>query len=111
MREGLRNENDELSVGNILLSLQRTTCMGRVGGAALSDSIRFCSNFGSFRPICLLVFRWSILTLLSSISTCFSSGCRWSSMSLPIVKPGSGVSFFFRPFFGVPVSDSGSSSS
>ena len=64
MREGLRNENDEPSVGNILLSSQRTTCIGRVGGAALSDSTRFSSNFGFFRLRCLFVFSWSILTLL-----------------------------------------------
>ena len=32
-------------------------------------------------------------------------------MSVPIVRTGSGVSFFFRPFFGVPVSDSDSSGS
>ena len=37
MREGSRNKNNELSIGNILLSSQRTTCMGRVSGAASSD--------------------------------------------------------------------------
>ena len=105
MREGSRNEKSEQSVGNILLSSQRTTCNGPVGGAALSDSIRFCSNFVSFRLICPFVFSWSILTLSSSTSTCLPSGFRWSSMSVPKVKPGSGVSFFLRPFFGVPASD------
>ena len=104
MREGSRNEKSEQSVGNILLSSQRTTCNGPFGGAASSDSIRFCSNFVSFRLICSFVFSWSILTLSSSTSTCLPSGFRWSSMSVPIVRPGSGVSFFFRPFFGVPSS-------
>ena len=74
MREGSRNKNDELSVGNILLSSQRTTCMGRVGGVASSGSIRFSTKLGSFFLICPFAFSWSILTLLSSISTCFSSG-------------------------------------
>ena len=105
MREGSRNEKSEKSVGNILLSFQRTTCNGPVGGAASSDSIRFCSNFVSFRPICPFVFPWSILTLSSSTSTCLPSGFRWSSISVPKVKRGSGVSFFLRPFFGVPASD------
>ena len=91
MRERSRNKENEQSVGNILLSSQRTTCMGPVGGAASSDSIRFCSNLASFRLICPFVFSWSILTLSSSISTCFPSGCRWSSISVPIVRPGSGV--------------------
>ena len=56
MRKGWRNEKSEQSVGNILLSSQRTTCNGLVGGAALSDSIRFCSNFVPFRLICPFVF-------------------------------------------------------
>ena len=55
MREGSRNEKSEQSVGNILLSSQRTTCKGPVGGAASSDSIRFCSNFASF---CLILKRY-----------------------------------------------------
>ena len=61
MREGSRNEKSEQSVGNILLCSQRTTCNGPVGGATSSDSIRFCSNFVSFRltksnlPLCLLL--------------------------------------------------------
>ena len=105
MREGLRNGKSEQSVGNILLSSQRTTCNGPVGGAAPSDSIRFCSNFVSFLLICPFVFSWSILTLSSSTSTCLPSGFRRSSMSVPKVRPGSGVSFFFRPFYGVPASD------
>ena len=105
MREGSRNEKSEKSVGNILLSSQGTTCNGPVGGAASSDSMRFCSNFASFRLICPFVFSWSILTLSSSTSTCLPSGFRWSSMSVTNVKPGSGVSFFLRPFFGVPASD------
>ena len=105
MREGSRNKKSEQSVGNILLSSQRTMCNGPVGVATSSDSIRFCSNFVSFRLICPLVFFWSILTLSSSTSTCLPSGFRWSSMSVPKVKPGSGVSFFLRPFFGVPASD------
>ena len=83
----------------------RTTCNGPVGGAASSDSIHFCSNFVSFRLICPFVFSWSILTLSSSTSTCLPSGFMWSPMSVPIVSPGSGVCFFFRPFFGVPASD------
>ena len=111
MREGSRNEKSKQSVGNILLSSQRTTRMGPVGGAASSDSIRFCSNFASFRLICPFVFSWSILTLSSSTSTCLPSGFRWCSMSVPIVRPGSGVSFFFRPLFGVPASNSDSSGS
>ena len=105
MREGSRNEKSEQSVGNILLSSQRKMCNGPVGGAASSDSIRFCSNFVSFRLICPFFFSWLILTLSSSTSTCLSSGFRWCSMSVPKVKPGSGVSFFLRPFFGVPASD------
>ena len=105
MGEGLRNKKSEQSVGNILLSSLRTTCNRPVGGAASSDSIRFSSNFVSFRLICPFVFSWSILTLSSSTSTCLRSGSRWSSMSVPKVKPGSGVSFFLRPFFGVPASD------
>ena len=105
MREGLRNEKSKKSVGNILLSCQSTTCKWPVGGAASSDSICFCSNFVSFRLICPFVFSWSILTLSSSTSTCLPSGFRWSSMSVPKVKPGSGVSFFLRPFFGVPASN------
>ena len=104
MCEGSRNEKSEQSVGNILLSSQRTTCNGPVGRAASSDSIRFCSNFVSFRLICPFVFSWSILTLSSSTSTCLPSGFRWSSMSVPKVKPGSGFSFFLRPFFGVAAS-------
>ena len=108
MREGSRNEKNEQSVGNILLSSQRTTCTGPVGGAASNDSIPFRTNFTSSRLICLFVCSWSILTLSSSRSTCFPSGFRWSSMSVPIVRPGSGVSFFFRPFFGVPAFDSDS---
>ena len=111
MREGSRNEKNQQSVGNILLFSQRKTCMGPVGGAASSDSMRFCNNFASFRLICPFVFSWSILTLSSSTSACFPSGFRWSSMSVPIVRPGSGVSFFFHPFFGVPASDSDSSGS
>ena len=105
MREGSRNEKSEQSVGNILLSSQRTTCNGPVGGAASSDSIRFCSNFVSFCLICLFVFSWSILTLSSSTSTCLPSSFKWSSMSVPKFRPGSGVSFFFRPFFCGPASD------
>ena len=105
MREGSRNEKSEQSVGNILLSSQRTTCNGPVGGAASSDSIRFCGNFVSFRLICPFVFFWSILTLSSSFSTCLPSGFRWSSMSVRKVEPGSGFCFFLRPFFGVPASD------
>ena len=105
MREGSRNGKSEQSVGNILLSSQRTTCNGPVGGAASSDSIRFCSNFVSFRLICPLVFSWSILMLSSSTSTCLPSSFRWSSMSVPKVQPGSGASFFLRSFFGVPASD------
>ena len=105
MREGSRNEKSEKSVGKILLSSQRTTCNGPVGGAASSDSIRFCSNFASFCLICPFVFSWLILTLSSSTFTCLPSGFRWSSMSVPKVKPGSGVSFFLRPFFGFAASD------
>ena len=105
MREGSRNEKSKQSVGNILLSSQRTTCSGPVGGAALSDSIRFCSNFVYFRLICPFVFSWLILTLSSSTSSCLPSGFRWFSMSVPKVKPGSGFSFLIRPFFGVPASD------
>ena len=105
MREGSRNEKSGQSVGNILLSSQRTTCNGPVGGAASSDSIRFCSNFVSFRVICPFVFSWSILTLSSSTSNCLPSGFRWSSMSVPKVEPGSGVSFFLRSFFRVQASD------
>ena len=105
MREGSRNEKSEQSVGNILLSSRGATCNGPVGGAASSDSIRFCSNFVSFCLICPFVFSWSILTLSSSTSTCLPSGFRWSSMLVHKVKPGSGVSFFLRPFFGVPASD------
>ena len=106
MREGSCNKKSEQSVGNILLSSHRTTCNGPVGGAASSDSIRFCSNFVSFRLICPSVFClfWSILMLSSSTSTCLPSGFRWCSMSVPKVRPGSGVSFFFRPFFGVSAS-------
>ena len=63
MSEGSRNEKSEQSVGNILLSSQRTTCNGLVGGAASSDSIRFCSNFVSFRLICPFLISWSILQL------------------------------------------------
>ena len=111
MRESSRNDKNEQSVGNILLSSQRTTCMGPVGGATSSNSIRFCSNFASFHLICPFVFSWSIHTLLSSMSTCFPFGFRWSSMSVPIVRPGCGVSFFFRPFFGVQTPDSNSSGS
>ena len=106
MREGSRNEKSEQSVGNILFSSQGTTCNGPVGGAASGDSIRFCSNFVSFRLIYPFVFSWSILTLSSSTSTCLPSGFSSSLMSVPKVKPGSGVSFFLRPFFGVPASDS-----
>ena len=105
MREGSRNEKSEQSVGNILLSSQRTTRNGPVGGATSSDSIRFCSNFVSFRLICPFVFSWSILTLSSSIATCLPSGFRWSSISVAKLKPGSGYSFLLRPFFGVPASD------
>ena len=105
MREGSRNKKSEQSVGNILLSSQRTMCNGPVGGAASSDSICFCSNFVSFRLICPFVSSWSILTLSSSTSTCLPSGFRWSLMSIPKVRPGSCVSFSFRPFFGVPASD------
>ena len=105
MREDSRNEKSEKSVGNILLSSRRMTCNGPVGGAASSDSIRFCSNLVSFRLICPFVFSWSILTLSSSTSTCLPSGFRLSSMSVPKVKPGSGVSFLLRPGFGVPASD------
>ena len=105
MRQGSRNEKSEQSVGNILLSSQRTACNGPVGSAASSDSIRFCSNLVSFRLICPFVFSWSILALSSSTSTCLPSGFRWSSMSVPKVKPASGVFFFLRPFFGVPASD------
>ena len=103
MREGSRNEKSEQSVGNILLSSQRTTCNGPVGGAASSDSIRFCSNFVSFRLICPFVFSWLILTLLSSTSTCLPSGFRWSSMSVPrlsqdLVFPSSyAPSLVFQP--------------
>ena len=97
MREGSRNEKREQSVGNILLSSQRTTCNGPVGGAASSDSIRFCSNFVSFRLICPFVFSWSILALGSSTSTCLPSGFRWSSMSVPKVKPGSGFHSSYAP--------------
>ena len=104
MREGSRNEKGAQSVGNILLSSQRTTCNGPVGTAASCHSIHFCSNFVSFRLICPFVFSSSILTLSSSTSTCLPSGFRWSSMSVPKVKPGSGFSFFLRPFFGVPAS-------
>ena len=105
MCEGSRKEKSEQSAGNILLSSQRRMCHGPVGGAASSDSIRFCSNFVSFRLICAFVFSWSILMLSRSTSTCLPSGFRWSSMSVPKVKPGSGVSFFLRPFSGVPASD------
>ena len=105
MREGSRNEKSEQSVGNILLSSQRTKCNGPVGGAASSDSLRFCSNFVSFRLICPFVFPWWILTLSSSTSTCLPSGFRWSSMSVPKVIPGSPFFFFLRPFFGVPAFD------
>ena len=63
MREGSRNEKSEQSVGNILLCSQRTTCNGPVGGAASSDSIRFCGNFLSFRSISPFVYSWWILTL------------------------------------------------
>ena len=105
MGEGSRNVKSEQSIGNILLSSQRTMCNGPVGGAASSDSIRFCSNFVSFCLICPFVFSWSILTLSSSTFTCLPSGFRWSSMSVPKVKPKSGFSFFLRPFFGVPASD------
>ena len=105
MREGSRNEKSKQSVGNILLSSERTMCNGPAGGAASSDSIRFCSNFVSFRLICPFVFSWSILTLSSLTSTCLPSGFRWSSMSVPKVRPGSGVSFFFRALFGVRASD------
>ena len=111
MREGSRIEKNEQSVGNILLPSQRTTCMGPVGGAASNDTMRFCSNFASFCLICPFVFSWSIVTLSSSTCTCFPSGFRWSLMSVPIVRQGSGVSFFFGPFFGVPASDSDSSGS
>ena len=111
MRQGSRNKENEQSVGTILLSSQRTTCMGPVGGAASSDSIGFCSNFVSFRLICAFVVSWLILTLSSSASTYFPSSFRWSSMSVPIVRPASGVSFLFSPFFGVPASDSDSSGS
>ena len=55
MREGSRNEKNKQSVGNILLSYQRTTCTEPVGGAVSSDSIRFCSNFASFCLICPFV--------------------------------------------------------
>ena len=106
MREGWHNEKSEQSVGNILLSSQRTTCNRPVGGAASSDPIRFCSNFVSFRLILPFVFSWSFPTLYSSPSTCLPSCLRWSSMSVPRVKPGSGFSFFLRPFFGVLASDS-----
>ena len=105
MREGSRNEKSEQSVGNILLPSQRTTWDGPVGGAASSDSIRFCGNFVSFRLICPFVFSWSIPTLSSSTSTSLPSGFTWSSISVPKVKPGSGFSFFLRPFFGVLASD------
>ena len=74
MREGSHNAKDNKSAGNIQLSSRRTTCMGRVRGAALSDSIRFTRNFGSCRLICSFVFTWWILTLFSSIPTCFPSG-------------------------------------
>ena len=57
MREGSRNEKSEQSVGNILLSSQRMTCNGPVGGAASSDSIRFCSS--SYAPF--FVFQPPIL--------------------------------------------------
>ena len=80
MRQGSRNEKSEQSVGNILLSSQRTTCNGPVGGAASSDSIRFCSNFVSFHLICPFVLSWSILTLSSSTSTCLPSSLKWSSI-------------------------------
>ena len=105
MHKGPRNEKSEQSVGNTLLSSQRTTCNGPVGGAASSDSIRFCSNFVSFQLICPFVFSWSILALSSSTSTCLPSGFWWSSMSVPKVEPGSGFSFFLCPFFGAPASD------
>ena len=111
MREGLRNESNKQSSGNVLLSSQKTTCMGRVGGAASNDPIRFTSNFGSCRLICPFVFSWSILTLSSLISTFFPSGVRKSSMSVPIVRRRSGCSFFFRPFFSVLFCDSTSSGS
>ena len=97
MREGSRNEKCEQSIGNILLSSQRTMCNGPVGGAASGDSIRFCINFVSFRLICPFLFPWSILTLSSSTSTCLPSGFRWSSMSAPKVKPGSGFSSSYAP--------------
>ena len=105
MREGSRNEKSEQSVGKILLSSQITTCNGSVGGAASSNSIRFCSNCVSFRLICPFVSTGSIPTLSSSTSTCLPSSFRWSSMSVPKAKPGSGFSFFLRPFFGGPASD------
>ena len=98
MREGSRNEKSEQSVGNILLSSQRTTCNGPVGGAALSDPIRFCSNFVSFCLICPFVFFWLILTLSSSTSTCLPSGFRCSSMSVPMVfSSSSAPSLLFGP--------------
>ena len=60
MREGSRIEKNEQLVGNVLLSSQSTTCMGPFGGAASSDSMRFCSNFASFRLIRPFVLSWSI---------------------------------------------------
>ena len=61
---------------NILLSSQRTTFIGLVGGDALSGSARFASNLGSLRPICPLFF--SLSTYMSSrfTLTCFPSGLR-----------------------------------
>ena len=90
MREGSRNEKSEQSVGNRLLSSQRTTCNGPVGGAASSDSIGFCSNFVSFRLICPFVFSWSILTLSSSTYP-VSGGprCQYPRLSQDLVFPSS----------------------
>ena len=47
MRDGSFKKTDKQSPGNILLSSQRTTQTGRVGGSASSHSIRFTSNFES----------------------------------------------------------------
>ena len=77
MREGSRNEKSEHSVGNILLSSQRKAWNGPVGGAASGDSIRFRSNFASFRLICPFVFSWSFVTLFfhhTSFYKC-NNGC------------------------------------
>ena len=114
MREGSRNEKNEQPVGNLLLSSQRTTCMGPVGGPASSDSIRFCSNFASF---CLIYpFVWILdshlvelnlyllpIWLQVVLDVCTDCQARiWYFLLLPLLLWRSSLRFrFFRVIVGI----------